>query len=278
MRLAGRQIAITALALLVSAWSYGFSVMANEIPPKVVSDLASSGRLRAAINFGNPVLAQKDPTTGEPRGVSAELARELGRRLGVTVDFVTFDSAGKVFDALQDSAWDIAFLAIDPVRSAGITFTAPYVVIEGTYVVPVNSPLQTIEDVDRDGVRVAVGRGSAYDLYLTRTLKHAQLIRAASSPAALETFIKDHLEAAAGVKQPIVAFATTRPDVRVIPGRFMAIEQAMGTPKGRDAGAIYLRKFIEEMKASGFVAEALKASGQADAAVAPASAIESSGQ
>jgi len=278
MRLAGPQIAIMALALLVSAWSCGFSVMANEIPPKVVSDLAPSGRLRAAINFGNPVLAQKDPTTGEPRGVSAELARELGRRLGLTVDFITFDSAGKVFDALQDSAWDIAFLAIDPVRSAGITFTAPYVVIEGTYVVPVNSPLRTVEDVDRDGVRVAVGRGSAYDLYLTRSLKHAQLIRAASSPAALETFIKDHLEAAAGVKQPIVAFAKTRPDVRVIPGRFMAIEQAMGTPKGRDVGAGYLRKFIEEMKASGFVAEALKASGQADATVAPASAVESSGQ
>jgi polar amino acid transport system substrate-binding protein len=255
---------------LALGWSYGSLVMANDIAPKVVSDLAPKGRLRAAINFGNPVLAQKDPATGEPRGVSAELARELGRRLGVPLDFVTFDSAGKVFDAVQEGAWDIAFLAIDPVRSAGIDFTAPYVVIEGTYVVPENSPLRTIEDVDRDGVRIAVGRGSAYDLYLTRAIKHAQLIRAESSAAALEAFLRDPLEAAAGVKQPIVAFAKSHPDLRVIPGRFMAIEQAMGTPKGREAGLAYLRAFVEEMKASGFVANALQMSGQGDATVAPA--------
>ena len=238
-------------------------------PPAAVKDLAPTGKLRAAINFGNPVLAQKDPVTGEARGVSIDLARELGRRLGVPVELVTFDAAGKVFDALKTGSWDVAFLAIEPARAAEISFTAPYVVIEGTYLVPVNSPLRTIQDVDRQGVRIAVGNKSAYDLYLTRTLKHAQLVRAPTSPAAIELFVKDRLEAAAGVKQPLVQFAKTDPNVRVMDGRFMAIQQAMGTPRGRDAGARYLHEFVEEMKASGFVARGLERSGQADATVAP---------
>jgi polar amino acid transport system substrate-binding protein len=244
-------------------------VMANEVSPGLVAELAPTGRLRAAINFGNSVLAQADPAGGVPRGVSAELARELARRLGVGIDYVTFDAAGKVTEAGKAGLWDIAFLAIDPVRSAGIDFTAPYVVIEGAYAVPKASPLQTVADVDRAGVRVAVAQGSAYDLYLTRALQHATLVRRPSGPEALDMFVKDRLEAAAGVRQPIAAFVETHPDLRVIPGRFMAIEQAMGTVKGRAAGVRYLRAFIEEMKASGFVAKALKDSGQADATVAP---------
>jgi polar amino acid transport system substrate-binding protein len=243
--------------------------MANELPRNVVTELAPSGKLRAAINFGNAVLAQKDPASGEPRGVSPALARELAQRLGVPVAFVPFEAAGKVFDALPSGVWDVAFLAIDPTRAAGIDFTAPYVMIEGTYVVPANSPLRTIADVDRDGVRVAVGRASAYDLYLTRTLKHAKLIRESSGVDAFDLFLKDRLEAIAGVKQPLVAFTKTHPDTRLIPGRFMVIEQAVGTPKGRPAGARYLSTFVEEMKASGFVARALAESGQNDAAVAP---------
>jgi polar amino acid transport system substrate-binding protein len=244
-------------------------VMANEAPRDVVADLAPSGKLRAAINFGNSVLAQRDPTGGPPRGVSGELARELGRRLGVPLEYVAFDAAGKVFEAAKARAWDIAFLAVDPVRATEIAFTAPYVVIEGIYVVPANSALRSNEDVDREGVRIAVAQGSAYDLYLTRAIKRAKLVREANGPEALQLFLKDKLEAAAGVKQPMVAFAKEHPDVRVIPGRFMAIEQAMGTLNGRDIGVRYLRKFVEEMKASGFVAKALKASGQADAAMAP---------
>ena len=184
-------------------------------------------------------------------------------------DQVKEQVADRLFEALKVGLWDIAFLAIDPVRAAGIDFTAPYVVIEGTYLVPKDSALRTIADVDRDGVRVAVAQGSAYDLYLTRALKHAKLVRQPSGPEALEMFVRDRLEAAGGVRQPIVAFAQAHPDTRVIPGRFMAIEQAMGTVKGRAAGGAYLRKFIEEMKASGFVAQALKTSGQADASVAP---------
>src|SRR5215510_731198 len=248
--------------------------MSQNAPSNVVKELAPSGTLRAAINFGNTVLAQRDPAGGVPRGVSGELARELAKRLGTPIEYVTFDAAGKVFEALKAGAWDIAFMAIDPVRSEGLEFTGPYVVIEGAYAVPVNSALKTNEDVDREGVRIAVARGSAYDLYLTRAIKQATLVRESSGPEALELFRKDKLEAAAGVKQPIVLYAKDHPDTRVIPGRFMVIEQAMGTPKGREAGVRYLREFIEEMKASGFVANALKASNQPDAAVAPPTPVK----
>jgi polar amino acid transport system substrate-binding protein len=263
--------ALARIAFLFLAFSSSnvTNAMADDSVSDVAKVLAPTGRLRAAINFGNTVLAQRDPATGEPRGISAELARGLAKRLGVAVAFVTFDAAGKVTDAVRQGLWDIAFLAIDPVRGADIDFTAPYVLIEGTYLVPSGSPLQTIADVDRDGVRIAVGRGSAYDLHLTRALKHATLIRADGPAASIRTFIADRLEAVAGVKQPLVAYAGTDPGVRIIPGRFMSIEQAMATPKRRDGAVRYLQAYVEEMKASGFVAEVLAATGQGDAAVAP---------
>jgi polar amino acid transport system substrate-binding protein len=240
-----------------------------DVSRHIVSTLAPTGTLRVAINFGNSVLAQKDPATGEPRGVSGALARELAQRLGVPISFVAFDAAGKVTDAVKTGTLDICFLAIDPVRAAGISFTAPYVVIEGVYVVPKDSALKTVEDVDHDGIRVAVAQGSAYDLFLTRALKHATLLRRPSGPESLDMFVAEKLEAAAGVRQPIAAFAHSRSDMRLIPGRFMAIEQAMGTPKGRETALPFLRAFIEELKASGFVARELKASGQGEATVAP---------
>jgi polar amino acid transport system substrate-binding protein len=247
----------------------------SNVPPEVVKDLAPTGKLRAAINFGNSVLAQKDPATGAPRGVTADLATELARRLGVPLEFVTFEAAGKVFEGVKTGVWDIGFVAIEPVRAAEIEFTAPYVLIEGTYMVRQDSPLKRIEDVDAPGVRIAVGRGSAYDLYLTRTIKNATIVRAATGGgrAMIDLFVNDKLEAAAGVKQPLVAYAKTDPNVRVMDGRFMVIQQALGTPKarydGRTAAPNYLRAFVEEMKASGFVADALKRSNQPDAAVAP---------
>jgi len=243
----------------------------STVPPDVVKDLAPTAKLRAAINLGNSVLAQKDKTTGALGGVTVDLAHELARRAGVPVEFVPFEAAGKVFEALKSGVWDIAFLAIEPVRAAEIDFTPPYVIIEGTYMVPVDSPLQAIADVDRPGVRIAVGPGSAYDLYLTRTIKNATLVRAATGGgrAMIDLFLRDKLEAAAGVKQPLVEYAKTNSNVRIMDGRFMEIQQAMGTPKGRVAGARYLRTFVEEMKASGFVADALKRSNQPDAAVAP---------
>jgi len=238
----------------------------SNIPSDVVKDLAPTGTLRAGINLGNMVLAQTDEKTGEPKGITVDLARELGRRLGVPVDLVRFDAAGKTFEGLKAGALDVVFLAIEPVRAAEVAFTAPYVIIEGVYLVPKDSALKTVGDVDRAGVRVGVNKGSAYDLFLTRTLKAAQLVRGDSG---IDLFVKDKLDAAAGVKQPLVEYAKTNPAVRVMDGRFMEIQQAMGTPVGRDTGAKYLRRFVEEMKASGFVADALKRSNQPDAAVAP---------
>lgn len=238
-------------------------------PPAAVAELAPTGKLRAGINYGNPVLVQKDPATGGPKGLAVDLAQELGRRLGVSVELVTFDAAGKMADAVKAGAWDIAFLAVDPVRAADITFTAPYLEIEGVYLVPAGSAIRTNEDVDREGVRVAVGKGSAYDLHLTRAFKRAQLVRAPTSPAAVEMFVKERLEVSAGVKQQLAAAAPTIPGSRILPGRFMAIGQAAGVPRGREAGAAYVRAFIEDAKASGFVARSLERHGIEGASVAP---------
>jgi polar amino acid transport system substrate-binding protein len=239
----------------------------------IIKDLAPSGKLRAAINLGNSVLAQADAATGQAKGITPDLARELGRRLGVPVELVTYPAAGKVFDAVKTGEWDIAFVAIEPVRAAEIEFSAPYVIIEGTYMVPKDSPLKAIEDVDRPGVRIAVGLKSAYDLFLTRTIKNATVVRAPAGggSAMIDMFVNDKLEAAAGVRQPLVAYATDHPEVRVMDGHFMEIQQAMGTPKGRTTGAAFLRAFVEDVKASGFVADAIKRANQS-ASVAPPAA------
>ena len=201
----------------------------------VIKELAPTGKLRAAINLGNSVLAQTDPVTSEPKGITPDLARELGRRLGVPVELLTYTAAGKVFDAARTGEWDIAFVAIEPARAADIEFSAPYVIIEGTYMVPKDSPLKVVEDVDRPGVRIAVGLKSAYDLFLTRTIKNATVVRAPAGGgrAMIDMFINDKLEVAAGVRQPLVAYAMDHPEVRVMDGHFMEIQQAMGTPKGR---------------------------------------------
>jgi len=236
----------------------------------VVADLAPTGKLRAAINYGNPVLAAKEAATGEARGVSVDLARELGRRLGVPVELVTYDAAGKVVEALKSGAWDVAFLAIDPVRAAEISYSPPYVVIEGAYLVPRDSLIRSNADVDRPGVRVAVGTGSAYDLYLSRALKQATLVRTPDSDKVTDMFIAQKLEVRAGVKQQLEADARRIPGLRLLEGRFMVINQAMGTPRGRDAGARYLHDFIERMKASGFVAASLARNHIEGATIAPA--------
>ncbi|GAC1330919.1 MAG: transporter substrate-binding domain-containing protein [Beijerinckiaceae bacterium] len=257
----------SSLSLLCLA-SFVIAAAAQDETSTVVKDIAPGGRLRVAINFGNPVLAQRG-LNGEPQGVSAALARELSKRLNVPLDFVPFEEAGKVAEAASQNKWDIAFLAIDPKRATVIDFTPPYVLIEGTYLVPANSPLQKIDDVDKEGVSIAVAENSAYDLYLTRNLKHAKLMRDANSAGAVAAFEQGKTEVLAGVRQPLVDYARTHPATRVMEGRFMGIEQAMCSPKGRQAGARYLHAFIEEMKRSGFVAKALADSGQT-AAVAPA--------
>ncbi len=259
----------TFAALAQSAGGPPLPSSASDDLPSVIKDLAPTGRLRAAINAGNVVLVQKDPAGGNPHGVTVDLSRELARRLGVPVDLVVFETAGKVTDAVKAGSWDIAFIATEPARAAVMGFTAPYVIIEGTYMVPAGSPLRGIADVDRAGVRIAVARGSAYDLYLTRTLKNATLVHYPTPPLALAGFLADKLEAAAGVKQQLVQFAKTTPGLRVMDGRFQKIREAMGTPLGRPAGLAYLRTFVEDMKASGFVAKALERANQPDAVIAP---------
>jgi len=242
---------------------------ASRPPAATVAELAPSGKLRAAINFGNPILATKDSATGEPRGVSVDLARELARRLGLALELVTFSSAGQVVDAVKAGLVDIAYVAIDPVRGADLSYTAAYVMIEGAYLVRNDSPIRANAEVDRPGIRVVVGAGSAYDLYLTRELKQATLMRAPTSPAVTDFFMAQQVEVAAGVKQQLQADARRVPGLRLLDGRFMVINQAMATPRGRDAGVKYLSAFVEEMKASGFVAQALARHGIQGAAVAP---------
>ncbi len=232
--------------------------------------LAPSGTLRVAMNFGNPVLVQRDPATGAPAGVAAALAQALASQLGCPFVFVPYETAGHVTDAVPHDAWDIAFLAVDPRRAEIIDFTAPYVLIEGCYVVPAASPIRTASDVDRDDVQVMVDRGSAYDLHLTRTLQHATLVRPPGVNAAA-AYLAHPVDVLAGVRQPLEALVAAHPDLRLLPGRFMQIEQAMATPKGRGTNAAYLHRFVEEAKASGFVARALAESGQAAAVVAPPS-------
>jgi polar amino acid transport system substrate-binding protein len=236
----------------------------------IAKALAPGGRLRASINLGNPILAGKDPDTGEARGVSVDLAREFGRRLGLPVDLVVFDTAGKSVDAVSQDEADIGFFAIDPKRAEWISFTAAYILIEGAYLVREDSPLKANEEVDRAAHRVVVGQGSAYDLYLSRELKEAAILRAPSSPAVVDFFLEQQAEVAAGVKQQLEADAARRGGLRLLPGRFMVIRQAMGCPKSRgDEAAAALRDYVEEMKASGFVAQALQRHRIAGAAVAP---------
>jgi polar amino acid transport system substrate-binding protein len=258
---------ITVLLLVFSASDVASAQTAPSAD--VLKDLAPTGKLRAAMNFGNPVLVQKG-ADGAPAGVTPELAKALAKRLGVPVEFVIYPSAGKTFDGAKENAWDIGFIAIEPARATEVDFTAPYLLIQGTYLVRKDAPFRTVADVDTPGRKIGVGLGSVYDLYLTRTLKSAVLIRNPKGGAAggIEPFLDQHLDAAAGVREPLDAYAKDHPDMRVMPDAFEEIRQAIGTPKGRSAGVAYLRQFVEEMKANGFVADALKRSGQT-APVAP---------
>ncbi len=231
----------------------------------VVKDLAADGVLRASINLGNPVLAQGTPE--EPAGVTVDIARELAARLGVSLELICFDAARKSFEAMTSGQADICFLAIDPAREAEVAFTAPYVVIEGVFAVPVDSPLQTVADVDSEGIRIGVKRGSAYDLYLSRTLQHATVVQGEEGTTA---FRSENLEVAAGIRQPITDYVATNPDLRVIPDRFMQIQQAVGTPISRSPETVaFLRGLVEDLKSSGFIADSLTRSNRPDATVAP---------
>jgi polar amino acid transport system substrate-binding protein len=232
----------------------------------ITEDLAPTGVLRASINLGNPVLAQG--TVDAPTGVTVDIARELGARLGVPVELVAFDAARRSFEAMTSGRADICFLAIEPKRAEQVAFTAPYVLIEGVFAVPVDSPITTRDEVDRPGVRVGVNEGSAYDLYLTRTLRHATLVRGEDG---ITVFRDQGLEVAANVRQPMTAYVAEHPDLRLLEPRFMEIRQALGTTRSRGPETVaYLSGLVEELKANGFVADALRRAGQAEELVAPA--------
>jgi polar amino acid transport system substrate-binding protein len=231
-------------------------------------ELAPTGRLRAAINFGNPILANRDPNTGEPCGVSVDLATTLAALIGAPLQLILYDSAGEVVAGCERGEWDVAFVARDPLRGKGIEQTRPYLLIEGAYLVAANSPVRQNDDVDRAGTRVVVGKGSAYDLFLTRALHNAEIVRASSSPAVVGTMMSEGYEVAAGVRQQLEHDAARMPGLRMLPERFMVIEQAMGTPKGREAAADLLNRFIVNVVECGFVKASLEAHGIQGACVA----------
>lgn len=226
-------------------------------PPAARSELAPSGKLRAGINYGNVLLATRDPATGEYRGVAPDLARELGRRLAVPVEWVGYDSAAKMGDAVKAGAWDVAFLAAEPARTGEIAFTPAYLEIDATYLVPAGSPLRTVADVDREGVRIAVADRAAYELYLTRTIQRATLVRAPGLDGAVQVFVTQRLDALAGLTAMLQDNARGIPGSRVLEGRFTGVQQAIATPKARAAGAQYLREFVANVKARGLVADAI---------------------
>ena len=243
------------------------------IAPGLARAFAPAGVLRASINLGNPILANRDKASGEPVGVSIDLARALAGRLGLPIELVVFDKAAQSVEAVKNGAADIGFFAIDPARGEGLRFSAPYVLIEGSYLVPQGSALQHNDEVDRAGTRVAVGSGSAYDLFLTRELKQATIERVASAPAVLAALQAGQVEVAAGIRALLQDWAQQHAALRLLPGRFMVIQQAMGLPadRGADAAAV-LSDFVEAMKASGFVADSLERHGIVGGTVAPASA------
>ncbi len=232
---------------------------------------APSGVLRASINLGNPILARRDATTGDAEGVSVDLARALAAELGVDVELKVFDTAARSVAAVTAGEADIGFFAIDPKRGEGVRFSAAYVQIEGAYLVRHDSPLIDNAEVDRAGTTVMVGQGSAYDLFLSRELKAASILRAPSSPAVVDAFLAQKADVAAGVKPQLEADAARLGGLRLLPGRFMVIEQAMGVQANRgDAAQPFLHGFVERMKASGFVAQALQRHRIQGASVAPA--------
>ena len=243
--------------------------MANDVSPAVRSELAPTGTLRVGINYGNFLLVTFYSPGTEPRGPAPDLARELGRRLGVPVEFVAFDTAGKLADGVKTGAWDVAFLGAEPQRASDIAFTAAYLEIPATYLVPAGSPIQSIADVDRAGVRIAVADNSAYELYLSRSIKHATLMRVPGIEGSLKLFLSEKLEVLSGLKPRLLMDVEKLPGARLLDGQFTAVQQAIGTPIARGTGAAFLRRFVEDVKASGMVAAAILGNGVKGVSVAP---------
>jgi polar amino acid transport system substrate-binding protein len=265
---------VAAVAALAGLCLSAACVHTSSISPAARAELAPTGKLRAGINYGNVVLATKDPASGELRGVHVDLVRELGRRVGVAVDLIGFDAAGTLVDGLKSGALDVALLSAEPARASEIVFSPTYVDIDATYLVPAGSSIRTVADVDREGRRVAIAAKSAYEFYLSRNLKHAKLVPGPGTFGAYDVFVSGSLDALVGIRPRLVIEAEKLPGSRVLEGRFMAIEQTIASPKGRDAAARYIREFVEDVKASGVVARMLEQHGVRGVSVSPPAPVK----
>jgi polar amino acid transport system substrate-binding protein len=230
--------------------------------------LAPSGILRVGLNMSNFLLTATDSATGKPKGIAADLGQELGKRLGVPVELVPFPNPGAVADAAKSDKWDVAFIGAEPQRAKEIDFTAAYVEIEATYLVPAGSPIKSIADVDKPGIRIAISGRSAYDLYLERNLKHATRVPGRGEEV-LKSFVSDKLDAMAGLKPGLMKDQAKVPGSRILDGNFTTVQQAAGVPTGRPAGAKYVREFIEDVKTSGLVAKLIEKNSVKGLSVAP---------
>jgi polar amino acid transport system substrate-binding protein len=219
------------------------------------SELTPGGKLRVGLNYGNFLLVLKDGPGGEPRGIAPDLGRELGRRLGVPVEFIKYEQAGKLADAVKDGKCDVGFLGAEPQRANEIAFTTAYLEIPVTFLVPAGSPLRALADVDRKGVRIAVADRSAYDLFLTRTIKNAELVRAQGIDGSYDLFVAKKLDALAGLMPRLVSDAEKLPGSRILEGQVTGVQQAIGTPKARAAAAGFLSEFAADLRKSGFVSK-----------------------
>ena len=241
----------------------------SDITPAVRADLAPTGKLRAGVNYGNFILATKDRATGESRGAAIDLATEIARRLGVPVEIVAYDSVAVMGDAAPSGVWDIAFLGSDPQREALMSFTAAYLEIEATYLVPGSSALRTAAEVDREGITVAAPTRANYELYLQRNLSRAKLVSVQGGDAAFELLATGKVDALAGLTQGLLGLQPKLPGSRLVEGRFMGVQQSIAVPRGKDAGLAFLKRVVEDAKASGMVARAIERTGARGVSVAP---------
>ena len=238
------------------------------VPPQARSELAPTGKLRVGVNYGNALFTKRE-ASGESSGIVIDLARELGRRLGTPVELIGFDSGGQMTEGLKKGGWDVAFMAYEPAREAEVHFAGAFAEVDSTYLVPAGSPLRNASEVDREGIRIAVSQGGGNDLFLSRSIKRAQLVRAKGSAATLKMFVADKLDAYAGLRPALLEYSAKLPGTRVLDGRYTVIPYSVGTAKGRDAGNRYLRDFLEEAKASGLIARSIEKNGVRGVSVAP---------
>ena len=244
--------------------------MTKQISPAARTELAPTGKLRVGLNYQNFLLVLKDAPDGTPTGIAPDLARELATRAGLPIEYVRFDAAGKLADAVKSGAWDVAFLGAEPQRAGEITFSGAYLEIPVTFLVPAGSSIKNIQEIDAEGVRVAVSEKSAYDLYLSRSVKHARLVRVQGIEASFKLFLDQKLEALAGLKPRLVADSEALPGSRILEGQITAVQQSIGVPRGRSEAAKYVREFADDIKASGLVARTIDRHRVRGVSVAPA--------